>query len=1146
MLAASFQLIVKRALAHWRLLTAVVVGVLLAVTIMATSSVYFDSLRELGLRRTLADYEDTQLDLLVDASVRPVDDGSHGSITAVIDNRVVLPLARHLNSKDLAIRTWTFFFDDPPAMVRADQCPCVHRPQLQQDDGSYPIIECDCRRISFSAVPRQDDRLTVIRGRAPEPVTRQPAADEVLTIEAIMPVETTEMFDLDIGSVVKARPYWEDEHQQLQAVITGVYERTDEDDPVWRIWRESFRYQGTTLEFADFVVPEETLRLALGGYFPSMGAEYAWLLDTEASSIRPSDTPRIRGAVDHFVGELRANVDGFRFRSQLTDALERFEIELFFNRLPVFIILILIVLVVLYYVSTLGSMLVEAQKPEIALLRSRGATSFQILAVFVVEAALLSAGAFVIGPFLALVGVSAIGIIPGFAELNGGDLLPVRLTTDVYRLAGLGAGLTLLALMVPAVRASRLGMLRERRSRARPGRLAVIQRYYLDVGFLGIVIFLFWQLTKQGSFVATRLFGETTVNQLILAVPAIFLLAAALVLLRVFPLLLDLLGRLLASRYASRLTPPAVVLGVWQMSRNPAHYMQLGLLIILGAALGVFASTFASSLERSAMDQAMYESGADLRITSFSIPAGGQSRSVEGILEDVEGVDTVATVRRQRSFPSGGLNFATFNLLAVEVEDFAKVAFEREDFLDGTLSESVSKLEVDDPPPIELPEGTRWLSARVRVPISRPDVRVLARISDSNDRYYYTNLGRLNPQSDAPAFTCTDEELQSNGGWCRIGGSIMPSNRRPMAPEPPLYLHYIGLTSYEGLLPGQIFIDDITAHVGLTSQETVIEDFDSVEGWHELRPGRNSLGDTISAAVDSNGDPLAGIARFRWTQGGRDEARGFSSVSYGPLPALGTQSLLDAYGASIGDTLQMSTQSTRFEAQIVEVIDYIPTMYPNDDPFMIVSAEALHRRVNVSTAFIERNPNEYWISLSGPAQVDEETIEAALEPTRGRFRDVVVRSDELHRATIDPLVSAGWKALLSLAFLTVLIVAALGFLVHSRISFDSRRGEFATLRSIGLSIRQVTSLVLIEQLLVIGVAVGFGIFLGLRVGAVVMPYLANTSESGLVTPPMILEVEWAGFGVTFGLFFLVFAAVLGALVISVHRTAIHAVMRSGE
>ena len=1144
MLASSFQLIVKRALAHWRLLTAVVVGVLLSVTIMATSSVYFDSLRELGLRRTLADYEDTQLDVLVDASVRPVDDGSHGSITAVIDNRVVVPLARHLNTKDLAIRTWTFFFDDPPAMVRADQCPCVHRPNLRQEDGSYPIVECDCRRISFSSVPRQDDRLTVIRGRAPETVTRQPGRNEVLSVEAMIPVETVEMFDLEVGSVLAARPYWEDEHQQLQVVVTGVYERTDEDDPVWRIWRESFRYQGTTLEFADFVIPEDTLRQGMGGYFPAMGAEYAWLLDTNPSTIRPWDTPRIRGAVDHMVGALRANVDGFRFRSQLTDALERFEIELFFNRLPMFIILILIVLVVLYYVITLGSMLVEAQKPEIALLRSRGATSFQILAVFVVEAALLSAGAFVIGPFLALFAVATIGVVPGFGELNGGDPLPVRLTADVYRLAGLGALLTLLALMVPAVRASRLGMLRERRSRARPGRLAVVQRYYLDVGFLGIVIFLFWQLTKQGSFVATRLFGETAVNQLILAVPAIFLLAAALVLLRVFPLLLNLLGRLLASRYASGLAPPAIVLGVWQMSRNPAHYMQLGLLIILGAALGVFASTFASSLERSAKDQAMYESGADLRITSFSIPAGGQSYSVESVLEEVDGVDTVATVRRQRSFPSGGLNFATFNLLAVEVEDFAGVAFERDDFVSGTLEESVAKLVVDDPPAIRLPDGTGWLSMRVRVPVSRPDVRLLARISDSNGRYYYTFLGRLNPQSALPAFTCTDEELESSGGWCRIGGSIRPSNSRPVNAEPPLYLHYIGIVAFEGLTPGQMFIDDITAHVGTISQETVLENFDTVEGWHELRPGRNSLGDTISAAVDSDGQPIRGVARFRWTQGGRDEARGFSAVSYGPLPVLGTQSLLDAYGAKLGDTLHMSTQSTRFEAQVVELIDYIPTMYPNDDPFMIVSAEALHRRVNVSTAFIERNPNEYWISLSDP--VDEETIAAALEPTRGRYRDVIDRTEELHRAAIDPLVSAGWKALLSLAFVTVLVVAALGFLVHSRISFDARRGEFATLRSIGLSIRQVTSLVLIEQLLVIGVAVGFGIFLGLRVGAVVMPYLANTSESGLVTPPMILEVEWAGFGVTFGLFFLVFAVVLGALVISVHRTAIHAVMRSGE
>ena len=67
------------------------------------------------------------------------------------------------------------------------------------------------------------------------------------------------------------------------------------------------------------------------------------------------------------------------------------------------------------------------------------------------------------------------------------------------------------------------------------------------------------------------------------------------------------------------------------------------------------------------------------------------------------------------------------------------------------------------------------------------------------------------------------------------------------------------------------------------------------------------------------GAPIGGVARFRWTQGGRGEARGFSAGSYGPAPALATQSFLDSYGARMGDTVQLSTQSTRLEVQVVEL-----------------------------------------------------------------------------------------------------------------------------------------------------------------------------------------------------------------------------------
>ena len=64
MIGNSFQLIVKRTLAHWRLLSAVVVGVVLASTIMASSVIFFDALRDVALQRALANHDASDIDVI--------------------------------------------------------------------------------------------------------------------------------------------------------------------------------------------------------------------------------------------------------------------------------------------------------------------------------------------------------------------------------------------------------------------------------------------------------------------------------------------------------------------------------------------------------------------------------------------------------------------------------------------------------------------------------------------------------------------------------------------------------------------------------------------------------------------------------------------------------------------------------------------------------------------------------------------------------------------------------------------------------------------------------------------------------------------------------------------------------------------------
>lgn len=1166
-MTSSLPMILKRTTAHWKLLSAVVVGVVLAVTVMSSSVVFFESLRDLALRRTLAVPTPTQLDVLVEASDTPASRAKHRELEQKMDETVVGRLSPFLNGVYLGVKSWTFFVDLPPPVVPASQCSCrTARGTMTNPDGSPLMVECDCRRAAFYSIPDVEKRVTILEGRLPVATTGLPPQGETLKIEVAFDKASADSKGLSVGSIYPVTSYWEDKHARAEAVIVGIYERSEPDHPVWRIYDDSFGTRGTSLDFAFFVVPEDSILGGLGSYFPAMGANWAWLIDTNPDAIHAVDTARIQSTIRVTQNELKAVVDGFMMETELPDTLAAFEENLFFNRLPMFIVLILIVLVVLYYVTALAMLLVDAQKAEVALLRSRGATSFQILAVFIFEAALISGLGVLLGPVLSLGAVSLIGALPPFHELNNGSLLPVQFTAGVAKLALIGGGLALLALLIPAIRASRMGILREKRSRTRPNRLALLQRYYLDLGFLGLAVFMFWQLSKQGSFVGVQLFGERTVDRLILAAPAVFMVAAGVVLLRVFPLVMDLLARLLSMRLFSHIAPSSVVLGLWQMARNPGHHARLSLLLILTAGLGVFAASFAGTLERGSKERALYDSGADIRAVSISTAVGGQSYSPASTIRSVPGVAASTSIYRERAALTARGEYEAFTVIGVSPDDFPAVGFFRDDFADRPLPEMLNLIRSPEQGGILLPENTRWLSIMVKPVVRQQNTVLAARLSDSNGRFYTLHLGDLRPVSvDTQRFNCASGDPEDPPEWCRVGASVFPGPQPgfgSLVPNPPLRLHSIGVTVVRGgsdLRPGAIDIDDITVFTGSGAESVMIEGFEtpaSLDRWRRVFSGTNSLGDAFNLAPGA-----LGVARFRWTQGYLREFRGLvAGREDSPVPVLANSAFMSRYSVRLGEPVPVAVASVRMDFTVVGTMDYFPTVDPNEAPFVIADVAALHARLNSDRLFQERQPTEYWIStdsgraygmLDPAVEVPDRdptgpSLDRALGAVRVRYIQVSDRAEALNDAAIDPLVAAGWKALLGIAFSTVLIVSAIGFVIHTRVSFQNRRAEFALLRTIGLSMRQLITLVVLEQVIVIGVAVALGIVMGSQLGITIMPYLANSGEGVRLVPPMLVQINWAGFATTFGMLTAVFTVVLAAILLSVYTMSIHRVMRMGE
>ncbi len=146
----------------------------------------------------------------------------------------------------------------------------------------------------------------------------------------------------------------------------------------------------------------------------------------------------------------------------------------------------------------------------------------------------------------------------------------------------------------------------------------------------------------------------------------------------------------------------------------------------------------------------------------------------------------------------------------------------------------------------------------------------------------------------------------------------------------------------------------------------------------------------------------------------------------------------------------------------------------------------------------------------------------------------------------DPLVAAGWEGILFISFAAILMLSAIGFLIYSYLTAQKRTLEFAVLRTIGFSRRQIATVVGFEQVFVIGLGMLAGTLLGLRLGSLMIRYMGVTETGDEVLPPMLLHVSWLTVGSAWAVLAVAFLVTMSVIVLLYSRLALHRVLRIGE
>ncbi len=1094
----------------WRLEAVLFGSILLAVALMSSGVIFSNLLANAALRGELVQAAPEDVNFRVRSfSSRDDPQDVQGRRQAFkerevfVEQRLIEPFVPYLKEHSRYLETATFFFQG--------------RPNLELDKDTRP-------RGSIAYLSNISGRIRVVEGHWPEG-----AAIPGRPLDVAVDRLGAELLQLGVGDVMEVFPATSfSEWPPSEVRIAAIFERVDPSDEFWHGLSSAVSRQDDRWTLIPLFADEDALIERVLGTYPSLYTDTTWHFFPDRRKMRASEIEDVQAILANIQGSLSSGLKNSSYSIRLDNLLRSFEEQLLLARLPLYLVLFLVTGILVYYLALVAGLIVRSRSGEIAMLKSRGAMGWQLGVLGFGEGLLLAVPAVIAGPFLALGVVKLLGVI--FFELSGSSEalagVPAGVSAEAFLLGLAGGGLAVAVFTVATLAAARRGSIEARQAGARPPTASLLHRYYLDLVLLALIGLLWWQLQSRGTFLLQSLGSrELTIDYSLLLGPALGLTAAGLIVLRLFPWAAAVLARA-----AGPVGPTWLVHVLRHLARDPLTPAMLIVLVMLSTALGVVGSAFSSTLERGQQERALYEAGAELRIQH-----GGWNQDEEPArhlktVESLEGLGAAAEAFRSPGYLTTTGFSTSGTLLAVDADSIADVAWFRKDFADGRSLDDLSLtlrrgISGTLPPLAEdgllLPPGATALAVWARPGGSARGVDLWARFRDSEGRVADARLGALQDTQWSRFVFDLATPVSNNEG---IAG-----RRQSTALKPPLNLISISARSrlHEGA-GGAVFLGRVEAETpgGIRT----IHDFSATNGWHVIedfrKPGLYSLDLSQSAA----GGEFDVTSRFSWASGGV----GLNGIRAGgadePLPALVSSQFLEVTDAEVGDTIILGMSTYALLLEVAAEVEFFPTLNPDDRPFAVVD---LSRFTQAAIRYSPRPPrgaNELWLAGPDPlpegpgiGAADAEAASAELREQGVSVRKVLHAPTMVALRVEQPLVNAGWGALLVLLFLAVALASASGLLLFSHLDARERQTEFALLRTLGISRGQMQRILWLNLFLIAACGVGLGTLLGWLIGASVLPLMEVVEEGARATPSLALTTDWRRLLVSY----VVLAAVTG-------------------
>jgi hypothetical protein len=269
----------------------------------------------------------------------------------------------------------------------------------------------------------------------------------------------------------------------------------------------------------------------------------------------------------------------------------------------------------------------------------------------------------------------------------------------------------------------------------------------------------------------------------------------------------------------------------------------------------------------------------------------------------------------------------------------------------------------------------------------------------------------------------------------------------------------------------------------------------------DTAPGRIVVGTAESL-------PIFGTTTFRlWPLSELEE-----------IPVVAGAAFLEQSGARVGDTITASGAIPGIGLHIIGSVERFPTLDPSA-PFIIADDATVE--LSRTAANGQATPvSEWWIDV---APGTEASVLEALRAGQDGTLEAIGRQELTTQLSNDP-VALGVLGVLGLGSLAAMAFASIAFLASATVSTTERVGEFAILRALGLSARQLAGWLAAESAFLLGFGLIAGSAAGILLGWLVLPFASFTPDGSAAVPSPVVIIPLAAIAPLYGLTAILFLA----------------------